>query len=48
MRSSVCRYSNRSLAWVYMVVNPSMINFGFDRSVRLGPYCHNFAEGTFE
>ena len=31
-----------------MVVNPSMVNFGFDWSVRLGPYCHNFAEGTFE
>ena len=30
-----------------MVVKPSMINFGFEWSVRLAPYCDNFAEGTF-
>ena len=30
-----------------MVVKPSMINFGFEWSVRLAPYCDNFADGTF-
>ncbi len=32
--------------YLSMVVKPSMIDFGFEWSVRLEPYCQNFAEGT--